>query len=297
MLGFVAFAEKNKRSFFSGHLKQKILGKVSALAALIQKYEIQEVLIAVPTAEHKYLIRLIDICSEHEVAIKIIPDVFHLITGPVYIDDIQGLPFFGLKEEPLESTVNRFLKRSVDSVVSGIGLVVLAPILLFVALLIKLESKGPIFFKQERVGRDHHVFMMYKFRSMVASAEKHSGPVWAIKEDSRRTRLGGFLRRTSIDELPQLLNVLKGDMSLVGPRPERPYFVDQFKNKIPRYLERHKVKAGITGWAQVHGLRGNTSLEERIKHDLYYIENWSLLLDITILLQTVLDVFEHEHAY
>jgi exopolysaccharide biosynthesis polyprenyl glycosylphosphotransferase len=163
--------------------------------------------------------------------------------------------------------------------------------------MIKLESKGPVFYRQERVGRDNKVFMIYKFRTMKADAEKKTGPVWAKEGDPRRTKTGEFLRKTSIDELPQLFNILTGEMSLVGPRPERPHFVEKFRKTIPRYLERHRVKAGLTGWAQVHGLRGNTSLEERVKYDLYYIENWSLVLELKILVKTALEVFHHDSAY
>jgi exopolysaccharide biosynthesis polyprenyl glycosylphosphotransferase len=161
------------------------------------------------------------------------------------------------------------------------------PLWLLIMVLVKVTSPGPIFFKQERVGIDGKRFTMYKFRSMRTEAEKHTGPVWTAKDDPRRTPLGVILRKTSLDELPQLFNVLRGDMSLVGPRPERPYFVEQFKQHVPKYLDRHRVKTGVTGWAQVNGLRGNTSLEERIKYDLYYIENWSLAFDIKILLRTI----------
>jgi exopolysaccharide biosynthesis polyprenyl glycosylphosphotransferase len=179
--------------------------------------------------------------------------------------------------------------------VGGAGLVFLSPLMLLVALLVKLESKGSVFYAQTRVGLDGKPFPMLKFRSMRSDAEKESGPVWASADDPRRTRLGAFLRKTSIDELPQLINVLLGEMSLVGPRPERPVFVEQFKQVVPRYMDRHKEKAGITGWAQVNGLRGETSIVERTKYDLYYIENWSLLLDLKILLRQVLNQFRGDH--
>jgi exopolysaccharide biosynthesis polyprenyl glycosylphosphotransferase len=178
-------------------------------------------------------------------------------------------------------------KRAMDLLISGVGLVLLSPFLLFVALLIRLESKGPVFYTQLRVGLDGKPFHMIKFRSMRVDAEENTGPVWATEDDPRKTKLGTLLRRTSLDELPQLINVLLGEMSIVGPRPERPVFVEQFRNVVPRYMDRHQEKAGITGWAQVNGLRGDTSIIERTKYDLYYIENWSLLFDIKIIVRTV----------
>ncbi len=294
VLGFV---RPSGKALMAKHFKQRVVGQVSQLGQLIRRYEIEEIFVAVSGSDDQHLIKIIEVCSGQGVEVKIIPDVFHLITGPVHVDDIQGMPIFGLLEEPLEKTYNRFIKRTMDIILSFIGIVVLSPVWLVIMVLIKLDSKGPVFFKQERVGRDNKIFWTYKFRSMRMDAETHSGPVWASRDDQRCTRLGRVLRKTSLDELPQLLNILKGDMSLVGPRPERPHFVNQFKNKIPRYLERHKVRAGLTGWAQVNGLRGNTSIEERVKYDIYYIENWSLLLDVTIILRTVLDILEHKHAY
>jgi exopolysaccharide biosynthesis polyprenyl glycosylphosphotransferase len=189
------------------------------------------------------------------------------------------------------------LKRAMDIVGSAIGLVVFSPIMMLVAVLVKLDSPGSVFYVQERMGLDTRPFMVLKFRSMKPDAESQTGPVWATEDDPRRTRIGAFIRRCSIDELPQFINVLLGDMSLVGPRPERPVFVQQFKKNIPRYMDRHKEKAGMTGWAQVNGLRGDTSVIERTKYDLWYIENWSLLLDFKILLRTVVSVFSSEHAH
>ena len=188
-------------------------------------------------------------------------------------------------------------KRSLDVTLSWAGLTLLSPVFAALAILIKLDSKGSVFFRQERLGRDGSRFVQYKFRSMVENAEEKTGPVFAAEDDPRRTKIGAMLRKYNLDELPQLFNVLKGDMSLVGPRPEREFFVDRFKQGIPRYFLRHKVKSGITGWAQVNGLRGNTSIEERTKYDLFYVENWSLAFDIKILLLTLKDWFSSKNAY
>jgi exopolysaccharide biosynthesis polyprenyl glycosylphosphotransferase len=189
------------------------------------------------------------------------------------------------------------VKRSMDMVIGSLSLVLLSPLMMLVALLIKLDSEGSVFYTQERMGLDGKRFMMLKFRSMRPDAEDDTGPVWTTADDGRRTRLGTFMRHYSIDELPQLVNVLLGEMSLVGPRPERPVFVEQFKNSIPRYMHRHREKAGITGWAQINGLRGDTSIIERTKYDLWYIENWSVALDIRILIRTIVRIFFDDNAY
>jgi exopolysaccharide biosynthesis polyprenyl glycosylphosphotransferase len=199
-----------------------------------------------------------------------------------------------MKEAPLSAWYNRVIKRAFDFVLSLIGIIVLSPVWIAIAIGVKLSSKGPILFHQKRVGRDGRVFHMRKFRTMKTGSETVA---FTAQNDPRVTPFGAFLRKTSLDEIPQLLNVLTGRMSLVGPRPEVPGLVEKFEKEIPRYFERHQVKSGITGWAQVNGLRGNTSLHERVKYDIYYIENWSLLFDIKIILRTLLDILEHEHAY
>ena len=216
----------------------------------------------------------------------LVPDLYDLLAVKVSMGNIGGVPVMGLKGRPL-SGWNAVVKRGMDIAVSGVLLMALWPLFLPLALIIKRTSKGPIFYRQERIGRDGRRFVIFKFRSMIEDAEGETGPVWAAEDDPRVTPVGRFLRRWSIDELPQLWNVLKGEMSLVGPRPEREYFVDQFGSEVPQYLDRHRVKSGMSGWAQVNGLRGNAPIEERTKYDIYYIENWSIGLDIKILLMTL----------
>ncbi|MBN1595578.1 undecaprenyl-phosphate glucose phosphotransferase [candidate division FCPU426 bacterium] len=281
----------------SGFEGLRMLGRIEELPDIIRNEDIDEVIFALPA---ETLGKLEDVLLSIEttgVDFKIVSDLFGIITNPLTIDEIYGIPVFALKESPLSGRLARVVKRTMDLAVAIPGLIILMPFLLVVALAIKLSSPGPVFFKQERVGRGNKPFVVYKFRSMRVDAEKETGPVWATKDDVRTTRIGAFLRKSSLDELPQLFNVLRGEMSMVGPRPERPHFVNQFKTIIPRYLERHKVKAGLTGWAQVHGLRGNTPVEERVKYDLWYVENWSLILDVKIIMRTILGVFHHKDAY
>jgi exopolysaccharide biosynthesis polyprenyl glycosylphosphotransferase len=212
------------------------------------------------------------------------------------LEDLDGIPVININEPPLQG-FNSIVKRAIDVAISALALLVLAIPFGIIALLVKMTSKGSILFHQERMGLDGKPFLIYKFRSMYEDAEAETGPVWAREDDPRCTPIGRLLRRTNVDEMPQLWNVLRGDMSLVGPRPERPYFVDQFKQRIPQYMLRHKVRAGLTGWAQVNGWRGNTSIEKRIEYDLYYIENWSVALDLKIMWLTLLKGFFHKHAY
>ncbi len=249
-----------------------------------------------PEASHQEILSIITRCEREKVSIKVFPDVFQIMASEVSIGDLNGLPLLTVNDIALHGW-RLALKRAVDMLGSAIVLVILSPIMMLVAILIKLDSPGSVFYPQERMGLDANSFMMLKFRSMRPDAEAQTGPVWATEDDPRRTRIGSFIRRFSIDELPQLINVLIGEMSLVGPRPERPVFVEQFKKSIPRYMDRHKEKAGMTGWAQVNGLRGDTSIIERTKYDLWYIENWSLLLDFKILLRTVVSVFSDNHAH
>ncbi len=273
-----------------------VLGPTTHLAYVIREHNVQEAIIGLPDASHEHILDLISQCEREKAVVRVFPDVFQIIASDIGIDDLNGLPLLTIRDVALRGW-RMALKRAIDLVVSAAVVVFLSPLLLLIALLVKLDSPGPVFYAQERMGLDAKPFQVLKFRSMRANAEKETGPVWATQDDPRKTRFGTFIRKHSLDELPQFINVLLGEMSLVGPRPERPVFVDQFRQIVPRYMERHKEKAGITGWAQVNGLRGDTSIIERTKYDLWYIENWSLLLDIKILIRTVLGIFKDRNAY
>jgi exopolysaccharide biosynthesis polyprenyl glycosylphosphotransferase len=273
-----------------------VLGTTDDIPDVIENEEIKEVIIAMPEASHHEILQIVSKCDRGKVAIKVFPDVFQIMASEVTIGDLGGLPLLTVRDTAMRGW-QLTVKRVIDMAGSGVGLIFLSPVMMLLAILIKLDSAGPVFFTQERMGLDGKRFMMLKFRSMRADAEKETGPVWATADDSRRTRLGTFIRRFSIDELPQLINVLIGDMSMVGPRPERPIFVEQFKQSIPRYMDRHREKAGITGWAQINGLRGDTSIVERTKYDLWYTENWSLSLDFRIILRTIVQIINDENAY
>jgi Undecaprenyl-phosphate glucose phosphotransferase len=272
----------------------RVVGRLSEFRKIIARVEPNEVLFALPSKHLPKLEPLLVEIQGTPVKYRIVSDLFGLVTNPMEADELLGVPVFEMKEAPLNNGWNRFLKRTFDLVAGFPGFIVALPVMAFCAVGVKLTSPGPILFKQRRVGRDGKVFNIYKFRSMRIGSETAA---FTRQNDPRRTAFGVFLRRTSLDELPQLYNVLQGRMSLVGPRPEIPALVAKFEKTVPRYFERHQVKSGITGWAQVHGLRGNTSLDERVKFDIYYIENWSLWLDVTILFRTVLDILEHRHAY
>jgi Undecaprenyl-phosphate glucose phosphotransferase len=272
-----------------------VLGKVDDLPALIESQGIDEVVIGLPEASHQELVGVISQCEREKVGIRVYPDVFQIMAAGVTISDLAGLPLLTIRDVALQGW-KLTLKRMVDIILSSLMLLALSPLLMVTALLIKLDSPGPVFFVQERMGLDARPFLMLKFRSMREDAEAN-GPAWTTRNDPRRTRFGTLIRRTSVDELPQLINVLLGDMSLVGPRPEQPAYVEQFRQTIPRYMDRHREKAGLTGWAQINGLRGDTSIAERTKYDLWYIENWSLWLDFKILLRTGLRFFTDKSAY
>jgi exopolysaccharide biosynthesis polyprenyl glycosylphosphotransferase len=244
------------------------------------------VIFALPLQDQSVLLEILGDCRDLDLDYEFVPDLVGLISHTTHMDTIGGVPIIRLREVPLAGW-NGVVKRTVDIVLSGLALVLLSPLFLVIAVVIKLDSRGPVFYRQERMGRDKRIFRMVKFRSMGVGAEAETGPVWARDSDERRTRVGSFLREWSLDELPQLWNVLMGHMSLVGPRPERPYFVEKFQDAVPDYFDRHRVKSGVTGWAQVNGLRGNVPIEARTRYDLYYIENWSLWLDLRILLMTL----------
>jgi exopolysaccharide biosynthesis polyprenyl glycosylphosphotransferase len=264
-----------------------VLGTVGQLGDIVRQHAIDEVIIALPEASHQELLSIISHCEDGRVNIKIFPDVFQIMAAEVNVGDLNGLPLLTMRDIALRGW-RLTAKRIVDVVLSAIVIVFISPLLMLIALLVKLDSRGPAMYWQERMGLDARPFPCFKFRSMREDAEAETGPVWATRSDPRRTRAGAFLRKYSLDELPQFINVFLGHMSLVGPRPERPMFVDQFRQQIPRYMERHQLKAGISGWAQVNGLRGDTSIWDRTKYDLYYIEHWSLWLDFKIMILTLM---------
>ncbi len=290
VIGFV----EDQPSLWTGDLH--ILGTAAELPTLIQKYRIEHVFISLPMSRYHDARRVFDTLSQTLVEVRLVVDVPNLAGLSLTTGNLDGLPVIGLRESP-HFGLNVVVKRSMDVLLSLVALLLLSPLWLVLAVLVKLTSPGPVFYRQQRCGLNGRTFDMLKFRSMRADAEQQTGAVWTAKDDPRRTRLGTFLRRTNLDELPQLWNVLRGDMSLVGPRPERPVFIQQFSKTIPNYMARHCVKAGITGWAQVHGWRGNTSLRKRIQYDLYYITHWTPLLDLRILWMTLFHGPFHRNAY
>lgn len=272
------------------------LGGYADLRAILDSREVDHVIIALAHEDYTRLPGLLDAIGDEPVTIHVVPDLFRFTSLRGGVEEFEGIPFIHLRDSPLHGW-SQVAKRSFDVVFSATMLFLLSPVLAAIALGVKLTSPGPIFYPQDRMGLDGQRFRMLKFRTMGQDAEAETGPVWASKADTRRTRLGMFLRRFSLDELPQFLNVLRGQMSVVGPRPERPVFVEQFRQTVPGYMLRHKVKSGVTGWAQVNGLRGNTSLEKRIQFDLEYIERWSLWLDFKIIVLTVFRVLFDRNAY
>ena len=277
--------------------EQKILGKIEDLSTTLENTIIDEVVIALPlTAFSKYH-QIIEMCEKAGVRVSIVPDFYDILPATPHFESFGDLPVINVRDIPLDEYVNRLLKRLFDIVFALCAILVTSPLLLLIAIGVKLTSPGPILFRQERVGLNRRTFSMYKFRSMKHMSVEASNTQWTVENDPRRTKFGTFLRKTSLDEFPQFFNVLKGDMSIVGPRPERPYFVDQFKEEIPKYMIKHHVRPGITGWAQVCGLRGDTSIEDRIEHDIQYIENWTLLFDIKIIMKTIINGFVNKNAY
>lgn len=272
------------------------LGALSKLGAYVEANSIDQVWIALPMRDEAHISAALDQLQHSTADIKFVPDMFgmHLLNHSV--EQISGLPVINLQQTPLQGGA-RILKAIEDRVLAAMILLAILPLMLVIAIAVKLSSPGPVFYRQERMSWNNKTFWMLKFRSMPTDAETNSGAVWAKAGESRATRTGAFLRKTSLDELPQFINVLKGDMSIVGPRPERPVFVHKFKNEIPAYMKKHMVKAGITGWAQINGWRGSTDLHKRIECDLFYIENWSILFDLKIVFLTLFKGFVHKHAY
>ena len=279
-----------------GDSNYNYLGNVSQINSIILDNNISSVIAIAGQNYSINLAKIIKACEGCNIEFMYLPEAVNLITGKMYLKTIGETLFIRLKKIPI-SGLDSFSKRLFDILFSLFFLILTSPISLVVAIVIKLESKGPLFYSQERVGLEGEIFKTIKFRSMRIDAETASGPIFAKSGDDRTTRIGKFIRKYSIDEIPQFFNVLKGEMSVVGPRPERPFFVNKFKDIIPFYLERHRMKTGITGWAQVNGLRGNTSLDERIRYDIYYIENWSLLFDVIIIFKTLKEVFFSKSAY
>jgi Undecaprenyl-phosphate glucose phosphotransferase len=274
-----------------------VLGTLDEMLAVAAQHRIDQLYVALPLEEQSKLPVLITRAANECIGQKVVPDLVQYATIRAELEDLDGIPIVSLNEVPLRGW-NSMTKRAMDVALGSVILLGISVPLFAIAFLIRLKGgKGPIILRQERMTLDGKTFQIYKFRTMVDEAEKDTGPIWASPEDPRRTPIGIWLRRFNFDELPQLLNVVKGDMSLVGPRPERPPFVQQFRERIPQYMVRHRVKSGMTGWAQVNGWRGNTSIEKRIEYDLYYIENWSLLLDIKILILTLFRGFGQKHAY
>ena len=272
------------------------LGGYADLRAVLDAHTVDHVILALAHEDYGRLAGLLDAVGDEPVTIHVVPDLLRFASLRGGIEQFEGMPFIHLRESPLYGW-NRLAKRVFDFLFSATVLAVIWPVLLLLAAAVKVSSRGPVFYRQERMGLDGRRFEMLKFRTMDADAEVRSGPVWARPSDQRRTGLGAFLRRLSLDELPQFWNVLRGDMSVVGPRPERPVFVERFRQTVPGYMLRHKVKSGITGWAQVNGLRGNTSLEKRIQYDIEYIERWSVWLDFKIIAMTVVRVLVDRNAY
>jgi Undecaprenyl-phosphate glucose phosphotransferase len=296
-LGFrvVGFIDDRAGGDHIGYRGLPLLGMLLDADEIIRREKIDHVYVALPLEEHVKMLGIVEATNREGVDLHVVPDLLQFIALRARLENLDGVPIISLNDVPLRG-FNGVLKRGIDMAISAAALLCMAVPFLLIAALIRRTSAGPVFYTQERMGLDGKAFNVLKFRSMYIGAEDETGPVWARDNDPRCTPVGKWLRKLDLDELPQLWNVLRGDMSIVGPRPERPYFVEQFKHRIPQYMLRHKVKAGITGWAQVNGWRGNTSLEKRIEYDLYYIENWSVGLDIKIMWLTVLRGLQ-KHAY
>ena len=275
----------------------KVLGRIDNLLIILPENKLDEIAITLSLEDYGRLEDIVGLCEKSGVHTKFIPDYNKVIPSKPYTEDLQGLPVINIRHVPLTNTLNWFAKRAVDFFGSLFCIILFSPIMLVSLIAVRCSGKGPVIFKQERVGLHNKTFSMYKFRTMRVPRTTDQESEWTHKDDPRVTRIGKFLRKTSIDELPQLFNILKGDMSLVGPRPEQTQFVEQFKEEIPRYMIKHQVRPGMTGWAQVNGYRGDTSIRKRIEFDLYYIENWTMSFDFKILFLTIFKGFINKNAY
>jgi Undecaprenyl-phosphate glucose phosphotransferase len=284
----VGFVDDRAGGDYMSYRGLPVLGALAEASEIIQRERVDQLYVALPLDQHVRMLEIIETVNRDcvDVDVKVVPDLLQFIALRAGLEDLEGVPIININDVPLQG-FNAIVKRGIDIALGGAFMSLLALPFSLIALTIRLTSPGPVFYRQERMGLDGKAFTVFKFRSMYHDAERDTGPIWARDDDPRCTPIGRLLRRFDLDELPQLWNVLTGDMSLVGPRPERPFFVDQFKHRIPQYMLRHKVKSGITGWAQVNGWRGNTSLEKRIEYDLYYIENWSVSLDLKIMWLTL----------
>jgi len=274
-----------------------VLGGCAILTDFLENQSVDEVIIALPLNAYDKYGSIVNECEKAGVRVRIIPDFSKFIPGSPHIDEFYGIPLMNVRKIPLDDPFNKFLKRLFDIVIAAIVIILTVPVMFLITLGIKLTSPGPVFFRQERVGLNNRRFNMFKFRTMRVIDDMTAATTWTTADDPRKTKFGAFLRRTSLDEFPQFLNVLFGTMSVIGPRPERPFFVEQFKEVIPKYMVKHQVKPGITGWAQVNGWRGDTSIEKRIECDIYYIENWDLLFDVKILFLTAFKGLVNKNAY
>lgn len=274
----------------------RVLGGIDQIEAVVKQHGVDQLYVALPIGAQHKTVRLLKLAEPLLLAVRVVPDLLQYYALRAGVEDLDGIPVINLTQIPLAGW-NTFIKRLVDLVLGSITLLLASPLMAGIAVVVFLEDRGPVFYRQVRMGLDGKSFMILKFRTMVQNAEQETGPRFATPRDPRTTRTGLWLRRFSLDELPQLINVVRGDMSLVGPRPERPEFVARFRERYPEYMARHRVRAGITGWAQVHDLRGQTSIRKRIAFDLYYIDNWTLALDFKIMGLTVLRFWRHRHAY
>lgn len=275
----------------------KVLGSIHSLPQILPMNIMDEIAITLSLSEYSKFESIVNLCEKSGVHTQFIPDYNHVIPTQPYTEDLQGLPVINIRYVPLNNTINAAMKRIVDIAGSAAGIIVMSPLMLIISIAVRCSSKGPLIFKQERVGLHNKPFMMYKFRTMKVQTEEAEKKEWTKKNDPRVTCVGKFLRCTSLDELPQLFNIFAGNMSLVGPRPERPFFVEKFKEEIPRYMIKHQVRPGLTGWAQINGYRGDTSINKRIECDLYYIENWTMWLDFKIMFLTLFKGFINKNAY